>query len=86
MFLESEVYISTRGTHAACLVNARGECVAKAIDVGRHNAFDIVVGRAYLEGIAVSQHFILSTGRQSAGMVLKAARRNTSCSNENRAA
>ncbi len=74
VFLESEVYTSTRGTHAACLVNPGGECVAKAIDVGRHNAFDKVVGHAYLEGIDVSRHFILSTGRQSAGMVLKAAR------------
>ena len=74
VFLESEVYTSTRGTHAACLVNAGGECVAKAIDVGRHNAFDKVVGRACLLGIDMSKHFILSTGRQSAGMVLKAAR------------
>ncbi len=74
VFLESEVYTSTRGTHAACLVNTVGECMAKAIDVGRHNAFDKVVGRAYLLGIDVSRHFILSTGRQSAGMVLKAAR------------
>jgi len=74
VFLESEVYTSTRGTHAACLVNTVGECVAKAIDVGRHNAFDKVAGRAYLLGIDVSKHFILSTGRQSAGMVLKAAR------------
>lgn len=74
VFLESEIYKKTRGTHAACLVNAEGECVIKAIDVGRHNAFDKVVGRAYLEGIDVSRHFLLSTGRQSAGMVMKAAR------------
>jgi len=48
--------------------------VAKAIDVGRHNAFDKVVGYSFLNGIDLSEHFILSTGRQSAGMVLKAAR------------
>ncbi|CAG0988317.1 MAG: formate dehydrogenase subunit delta [Candidatus Methanoperedens nitroreducens] len=73
-FLESDIYRETRGTHAACLINARGECAAKAIDVGRHNAFDKVVGYAYLNGINVREHFIISTGRQSAGMVLKAAR------------
>ncbi|MDD5472975.1 MAG: formate dehydrogenase accessory sulfurtransferase FdhD [Candidatus Methanoperedens sp.] len=73
-FLESEVYRKTRGTHSACLVNTDGECVVKAIDIGRHNAFDKVVGRAILEGIDVSRHFMLSTGRQSAGMVQKAAR------------
>jgi FdhD protein len=74
VFLESEVYRETRGTHAACLVDTEGVCVAKAVDVGRHNAFDKVIGRAYLEGMDVSSHFLLSTGRQSAGMVLKAAR------------
>jgi FdhD protein len=73
-FLESDIYRETHGTHAACLINVRGECVAKAIDVGRHNAFDKVVGYAYLNGIDVKEHFIISTGRQSAGMVLKAAR------------
>lgn len=73
-FLESDIYRETRGTHAACLINVDGEYTAKAIDVGRHNAFDKVVGYAYLNGINVKEHFILSTGRQSAGMVLKAAR------------
>lgn len=73
-FLDSEIYRKTHGTHAACLLNASGICSAKAIDVGRHNAFDKVVGYAYLNGINVKEHFILSTGRQSAGMVLKAAR------------
>jgi FdhD protein len=73
-FLESDIYKMTHGTHAACLINIEGECVVKAIDVGRHNAFDKVVGRAYLDGIDVSKHFLLSTGRQSAGMVMKAAR------------
>lgn len=73
-FLESDVYRETRGTHAACLMNTYGECVVKAVDVGRHNAFDKVVGRSVLEGIKLSRHFLASTGRQSAGMVLKAAR------------
>jgi len=72
--LESDIYKKTRGTHAACIVNTDGECVAKAIDVGRHNAFDKVVGSAVIDGIDLRRHFILSTGRQSAGMVQKAAR------------
>ncbi|HIH44479.1 MAG TPA: formate dehydrogenase accessory sulfurtransferase FdhD [Candidatus Methanoperedenaceae archaeon] len=73
-FLDSDIYRLTRGTHAACLMTADGECILKAIDVGRHNAFDKVVGSAYMKGIDVAGHFIASTGRQSAGMVLKAAR------------
>ena len=73
-FLESDIYKKTHGTHAACLINKAGECMVKAIDVGRHNAFDKVVGRACIEGIDLGSHFLLSSGRQSAGMVMKAAR------------
>jgi len=73
-FLESDIYKKTHGTHAACLVNKAGECKVKAIDVGRHNAFDKVVGRACIENIDLGSHFLLSSGRQSAGMVMKAAR------------
>ncbi|MCX9085780.1 MAG: formate dehydrogenase accessory sulfurtransferase FdhD [Candidatus Methanoperedens sp.] len=73
-YLESEIHRKTRGTHSACLINKEGTCVANSIDVGRHNAFDKVVGYAHLKGIDVSEHFIFSSGRQSAGMVLKAAR------------
>lgn len=73
-YLDSDIYRLTRGTHAACLVNANGDCTARAIDVGRHNAFDKVVGCAILEGFEPGEHFLLSSGRQSAGMVQKAAR------------
>ena len=73
-FLESDVYFMTRGTHLATLVSQGGERVAQAIDIGRHNAIDKVVGYAALNNIDVSQLYLLSTGRQSAGMVLKAAR------------
>ncbi len=73
-FLESDVYFMTRGTHLATLVSREGERVAQAIDIGRHNAIDKVVGYAALNNIDVSQLYLLSTGRQSAGMVLKAAR------------
>ncbi|MCL7410224.1 MAG: formate dehydrogenase accessory sulfurtransferase FdhD [Methanosarcinaceae archaeon] len=73
-FLESDVYRLTRGTHLAALVSMKGELVTKAVDIGRHNAIDKVVGYAALNNIDVSQLYLLSTGRQSAGMVLKAAR------------
>ena len=73
-FLESDVYFMTRGTHLATLVSQDGKRVAQAIDIGRHNAIDKVIGYAVLNNIDVSQLYLLSTGRQSAGMVLKAAR------------
>ncbi|HJH31914.1 MAG TPA: formate dehydrogenase accessory sulfurtransferase FdhD [Methanosarcinaceae archaeon] len=73
-FLESGVYRVTKGTHLAALVSRNGELVAQAVDIGRHNAIDKVIGHATLNNIDVSQLYLLSTGRQSAGMVLKAAR------------
>lgn len=73
-YLNSDVYSKSRGTHSAGIINTDGECITKAIDIGRHNAFDKAIGAALMDGIDMSQHFILSSGRQSAGMVMKAAR------------
>ncbi|NMG82996.1 MAG: hypothetical protein GIS02_02170 [Methanosarcinales archaeon] len=72
--LESELYHTTRGAHAACIVNKQGECKKRLIDVRRHNAIDKVVGCALYEHLDLCTHFLLSTGRQSASMVLKAVR------------
>jgi len=72
--LGSEVYEKSRGTHSASLIDQDGNLVKKAIDVGRHNTIDKVVGSAIIDGIDLHNFFLLSTARQSAGMVLKAAR------------
>lgn len=72
--LNSDIYDKTRGVHSASLIGQDGNLVAKAIDVGRHNAVDKVVGGAILNGIDPHNVFLLSTGRQFAGMMLKAAR------------
>lgn len=73
-YLEFEIYQQTRGTHAACIINRQGDCISCAIDVGRHNAVDKAIGQAIMDGFNPGEHFILSTGRQPAGMVMKAAR------------
>ncbi len=73
-YLESEIYRQTRGTHAACIIDRQGDCIACAIDVGRHNAVDKAVGQALMDGFNLGEYYILSTGRQPAGMVMKAAR------------
>jgi len=61
----------TGGVHACALAGADG-IVLFAEDVGRHNAFDKIVGRALLDGIDVSDKFVLTTGRLSAEIVSKA--------------
>ncbi|MDY0130925.1 MAG: formate dehydrogenase accessory sulfurtransferase FdhD [Methanosarcina vacuolata] len=73
-YLESDTYKLTRGTHLAALIDKTGELAVQIVDVGRHNAVDKAVGTAFLKGIDLSQHYLLSTGRQPAYMVTKAAR------------
>jgi FdhD protein len=73
-FLYSDVHERTRGAHMACLVDASGNMKYVALDVGRHNAIDKVVGAATLAGADITKLFLLSSGRQPAGMVMKAVR------------
>jgi FdhD protein len=61
----------TGGVHACALACEEG-IVAFAEDVGRHNAFDKVMGRALLDGVDVSDKLVLTTGRLSAEIVSKA--------------
>jgi FdhD protein len=72
--LESDIYRLTRGTHLAALIDTKGELAVQIVDVGRHNAVDKAIGAAFLRGLDISQLYMLSTGRQPAYMVKKAAR------------
>jgi FdhD protein len=45
--------------------------MAKAFDIGRHNALDRVAGQALLRGIDLGQAYVLSSGRISSEMVRK---------------
>lgn len=71
-YLDTQTRRQTHGVHVAALFDATGELLAQAVDVGRHSAIDKVVG--VYTGNDFSQTFLLSSGRQPAGMVLKAAR------------
>ncbi len=73
-FLYDETQENTGGAHTASLVDADGRLRHKALDIGRHNAIDKVVGMAVLKGDDLSRMFLVSSGRQPAGMVMKAAR------------
>jgi FdhD protein len=71
-YLDTQARRQTHGVHVAALFDIKGELLAQAVDVGRHNAVDKVVG--IYAGKDFSRTFLLSSGRQPAGMVLKAAR------------
>ena len=66
-------YKVSRGIHGAALADSE-RLLLVAEDVGRHNAVDKIKGEALLRGIPTEDRLLLSTGRVSSEMLLKAAR------------
>lgn len=71
MFSRAQLYRKTGGMHCAALWTSADTIIARE-DVGRHNAVDKVIGRAFLDGIELSQTVLLTSGRFAADMVMKA--------------
>jgi FdhD protein len=58
-----EVFERTGGLHAAGLFDAAGELLCIREDVGRHNAVDKVIGWATHQGLSLSGHVLMVSGR-----------------------
>jgi FdhD protein len=68
------VFEATGGLHASGLFSAAGELVCVREDVGRHNALDKVLGRAFLDGLLpLARSLLCLSGRISFELVQKAA-------------
>lgn len=68
------LFRATGGSHAAALLDAAGEILEVAEDVGRHAAFDKAVGKALRRGLETQGLAGFLSGRASLEMVAKAAR------------
>jgi FdhD protein len=67
-------FAATGGLHATGLFSADGDLLCVREDVGRHNAFDKVVGRAFLDGLLpLADKLVCVSGRLSFELVQKAA-------------
>lgn len=66
----SELHEATGGVHSVGLFGDEGTiCISE--DIGRHNAFDKVIGYCLANGKNLSETFAASTGRISSDMALK---------------
>jgi FdhD protein len=69
---ESRIFKITGGIHSAAIFENM-KMVAFAEDVGRHNAVDKAIGASILKTVNFNRSVLITSGRQSADIVAKAA-------------
>src|SRR5881296_149665 len=66
-------FARTGGIHAAGIFDVKGELKVAREDIGRHNAVDKAIGRAFLDcRLPLDEHLLLVSGRASLEIIQKA--------------
>lgn len=73
LYTHAQLYRVTRGVHTSALTDGEA-LLSLAEDVGRHNTLDKIRGECLLRGLETRDQILLSTGRISSEMLIKAAR------------
>jgi FdhD protein len=74
---QMELYRLSGGVHTSALSDTENLLVV-AEDIGRHNTLDKIQGECLLRGLSTRDRLLLSTGRVSSEMLLKAAKMQAS--------
>jgi FdhD protein len=69
----SQTYRHTHGVHNTALATPEGILLFRD-DIGRHNAVDMIVGHALLHGLPLDDKLLLTTGRLTSEILIKAAK------------
>ncbi len=70
---QADLFKKTGGVHSAALADQE-KVLYFYEDIGRHNALDKIVGQCLLDGTATDDKIIISSGRLSSEVLLKAAK------------
>jgi len=71
--LISKLYIETGGVHSAALSDGK-DIIFFSEDIGRHNAVDKLIGKAFLQSIPVENKILITSGRVTSEIMTKAGR------------
>ncbi len=69
----SKLYIETGGVHSAGLSDGK-DILFFSEDIGRHNAVDKLIGKAFLQSISVENKILITSGRVTSEIMTKAGR------------
>ena len=73
LYQQQELFQEAGGIHSSALAD-REKILVSAEDIGRHNTLDKIMGDCLIRKLSAQDKILLTTGRISSEMVLKAAR------------